>query len=721
MNGQQSSNDFHLYRFGEFQLDTRNAALLRDGKMVPITPKMYDVLLLLVQNSDRILTKAEILDAAWSDTVVEESNLAVTIRHLRKALGDDAHNSSYIQTIARRGYRFVADVEEANPEKPVEHPRPFVLFTLGAVLVLSLMVLAFVWFTEKPLRLGGQEPQRLTSHGRIVIAAVSPDARTLVFAREEIGGESLWKRDLTSGSEQQMLPAAAVSFVGLTIAPTSDYVYYSVFAENAVESKFARIALAIGTPEPMPEIASDVSVSFSPDGSRFAYTESRGAVKETLLKIANVDGSQSRTLLTAKGERRVLPTFRASPVAWSPDDKIACSVQEADESGVYYRIVIVDPEDGSERYLSDKRWDFIESVVWKDTEHLAITNLEPNSPGREIWLISKSNGEARRLNANSKEYEWLSAAGGNLFAVEKDAYSSICIADFPDGLTTAAQVKQIFNDRGYIENIDWYNDKIFYNSWASGKNEIWQVDPDGTNPKQLTSNSNLTLGFTISPIDGTIVFTGTQKAADSLFVADADGKNPRQLTFGSFDSHPKFMPDGKEVIYQYGSIVQPTIWKTTISGDQPAKQITGYRANAPRVSPDGKLIAYQFMDLVSGRQTWRLGLMDSATGALVKTIDFPFLITNRSVAWRPGDNLLTMAITNGATSGLIFVSPTDGTEKTLENVTSEKIAAFVWSPDGKRLAFAANQVTSDVVMLRDQLIAHKRSPLEYRRLDQIER
>ena len=700
-----SFNGGHIYTVGDFSLDTDERVLSLNGDPLPITPKMYDVLWLLVRNRGHLVEKEEILETVWSDSFVEEGNLAVTIRHLRKTLGDDAHSPRYIETVARRGYRLIANVSEnpssVTPPKltpPTSSQRPYVLITIAAVLVISILGLSFVWFRAERLKPGSQTTSNLSNNGKVSIASISPDGHTLVFARRDGEGESLWKRDVWTGSESNLVSAAPVQFVGLTVTPASDFAYYSVFAENAVASNLARISLNGGTPESIPEINSDVTISFSPDGSRFAYTESHSAVKETHLKIANADGTQTRTLLTAKAEKRVLPVFRSNPVAWSPNGDIACAIQETDDSGVYHRIVLVNPNDGSERYLSDQRWDFIESIAWKDADVLAITNYDPNSAGRQIWLVSRANGDARRLRPTSKQYEWLSAAGGKLFAVERDAYSSLCIADFPEGLTTA-QIKQISNEAGYIESVRWSGDKIYYNSWTSGKNEIWQINPDGTAPKQLTSNSNLTMSFTVSPIDGTLVFTATQKAADALFIADPDGRGARQLTQGPFDSNPEFTPDGKDVLFLHGSILAPTIWKVSIDETQTPKQVTGYRAQHATLSPDGKMIAYQFMDFVSGSRVWKLGIMDAENGRLLNTIAFPRLITNRNVAWRPGDNLITMIATEGESSGLVFLSPNDGSAKTIDNLTDEKIASLAWSRDGKRLVFSSNRVTSDAVML----------------------
>lgn len=102
----------HFFRFGEFALDTDQRVLLRDGKPVALTPKVFDTLLILVANNGRIVEKDELMNRLWPDTFVEEANLASNIKQLRKSLGDDARQPVYIETVARRGYRFIAPVKE---------------------------------------------------------------------------------------------------------------------------------------------------------------------------------------------------------------------------------------------------------------------------------------------------------------------------------------------------------------------------------------------------------------------------------------------------------------------------------------------------------------------------------------------------------------------------------------------------------------------------------
>jgi DNA-binding winged helix-turn-helix (wHTH) protein len=107
----------HIYEFGPFRLDEAEHLLLRDGESVPLTPKAFDLLLALVEGYGRLHGKEELLKRVWPDTFVEEANLASNISQLRKALGDGENGLRYIETMPKRGYRFVANVKKVEDER----------------------------------------------------------------------------------------------------------------------------------------------------------------------------------------------------------------------------------------------------------------------------------------------------------------------------------------------------------------------------------------------------------------------------------------------------------------------------------------------------------------------------------------------------------------------------------------------------------------------------
>ncbi|HWO33676.1 MAG TPA: tetratricopeptide repeat protein [Candidatus Acidoferrum sp.] len=114
----------HLYRFGPFELDPAERLLSSDGRAVPVSPKAFDMLVVLVERSGHLCRREELMSVLWPDSFVEEGNLSVTVSSLRKVLHDDCGQPSYIETVSKRGYRFVASVshvvERSDPEPAIE-------------------------------------------------------------------------------------------------------------------------------------------------------------------------------------------------------------------------------------------------------------------------------------------------------------------------------------------------------------------------------------------------------------------------------------------------------------------------------------------------------------------------------------------------------------------------------------------------------------------------
>ena len=107
------------YQFGPFQIDVHERACRRGDESIPLTGKAFDLLLLLVRDPGRTLLKSELMAALWPETAVEEKNLTQTVFLLRKALGDETENASYIQTLPRVGYKFVALVTAVSLQRTI--------------------------------------------------------------------------------------------------------------------------------------------------------------------------------------------------------------------------------------------------------------------------------------------------------------------------------------------------------------------------------------------------------------------------------------------------------------------------------------------------------------------------------------------------------------------------------------------------------------------------
>ena len=107
-----SQQESQSYEFGRFRLKTAERVLLREGELGPLTPKVFDILVTLVEHGGQVVAKDDLMKRVWPNTFVEEGNLTQNISLLRKALGETPGGVQFIETVPRRGYRFVAETNE---------------------------------------------------------------------------------------------------------------------------------------------------------------------------------------------------------------------------------------------------------------------------------------------------------------------------------------------------------------------------------------------------------------------------------------------------------------------------------------------------------------------------------------------------------------------------------------------------------------------------------
>ena len=183
------------FEFTPFVLDPAKRVLLRDGVPQPLTPRAFDLLLLLVQQRDRVLSKDELLSTVWADSVVEESNLNQQVFVLRKALNGDGNGAEYITTIPRRGYRFTADVRErtenGRPAAAIVETRPApsrgwsdrvlplaAIFLAGGALLVALLLSSRSGAVDSEPHI-----RRVTAlPGLEQFPSISPDGNFVVFS-----------------------------------------------------------------------------------------------------------------------------------------------------------------------------------------------------------------------------------------------------------------------------------------------------------------------------------------------------------------------------------------------------------------------------------------------------------------------------------------------------------------------------------------------------------
>lgn len=744
-----SEQNHYIYEFGPFRLDAQKRLLLREGEIVPLKPKAFDTLLALVEGCGRVLEKDELMRRIWPDTTVEDGNLTFNISSLRKALGDDPRRHEYIVTIPGEGYQFVAgvraafdelvlhertsinyeEVEEAgdsmtdsgeslslNPQAsnstshshslaPVASRRKArrrwlltaaALFAAGAATAFGFYwlansrqpmdrALAVVPFREMDI-------SRLTTSGNIKHAAISPEGKYVAYITEDAKGSSLWVRNISAPTSVRVAGPAATEYVSVTFAPDGDSVYYLTLDRDKGHTALYRVPVLGGPPS---MAAKNVGpIDFSPDGKQITFIRAYGS--ESRLIVANADGTNERTLAT----RRQPEFFRVdwNAPAWSPDGKtIACQVRLNDERGQFETVLGVSPADGSPVPLTSERWSYTGQPTWlADGSGLIVTASERATAPAQVWHVSLKTGEATRVTHDLNDYYDLSLTkdSSRLMAVQDNTVSSIWVA--PEG--DAVRARQIASDAGWIEEVVWTRDgRIVYRSNAGGSAEIWVMNADGTNAKQLTSDARVRRGLAISP-DGRYIFFASDRAGRSnIWRADADGSNLKQLTAGDGEFYPQVTPDNQWVVYQRGER-EPTLWKVPTDGGE-SVQLTKTRAFRPALSPDGEMIAYYYLDPEVEKSRWRIGIVSSKGGPQVKRFDFPPTLTWRVIRWSPDRQSIAYANSTGGLND-IWLQPLDGSPpRRLTDFKAEQIITFDWSPDGRTLLFVRGVETSDVVLI----------------------
>lgn len=254
--------------FGDFRLDPSDCKLLCAGEPVALTPKAFDLLLLLIENRGRLIDKETLMKRLWPDAFVDEANLANNISLLRKALGDSAN---MIQTIPRRGYRLVGDIQEEGAPPLVEVPvRRFPRRTIAvaATLVVFAIASAFlagraIWRRELP-----RFTQVTFRRGLVWGARFAPDGQTIVYSSAYEGKPA--ELFVTRAGQAVSRPLNIANAHLLSISSRGDLALITKPREMLfiAVGTLARVPLAGGAPR---DIATDVQdADWSPDGNQLA-------------------------------------------------------------------------------------------------------------------------------------------------------------------------------------------------------------------------------------------------------------------------------------------------------------------------------------------------------------------------------------------------------------------------------------------------------------------
>ncbi len=580
----------------------------------------------------------------------------------------------------------------------------------SAGVVLSILVIALGALAFALYKFWGKTPnapqaikiERLTTNGKSANAAISPDGKYVVYAVEEGGGHSLWVRQVTASSNVQIIPTAEdVYYAGITFTPDSNNInFVKLQFEKNVEGALYQMPVLGGIQKKLITNA-EGGVTYSPDGKKFAFFRSNYPdMGESALFIANTDGTEERILASLKAPE-AFPSRERSP-AWSPDGKtIACIVETATGIGRSH-VVEVNVADGTSKTVVTKEWEDINQIAWlPDKSGVLVLGVEKGSVNysRQIWRFSYPEGEARRITTDFNNYASMSltADSNDLVTVQSNTISNIWVAAKGDA-SSAVQIKSGGNNLDGIEGIAWTPDgRVVYDSLASGALNIWIMNADGTDQKQVTVDAGVHFRAKVSPDGRYIVFVTIRNDKANIWRMNLDGSNPKQLTNGNSDWDPAVSPDSRWVIYTAQKSGMPYLWKVSIDGGDAVQLIDKYTTLA-EVSPNGKWIVCSYRKDVNS--TWRYAIIPYEGGEPIKVFDL--LGKKGNFRWSPdGRSLNYLRDSQGGMTNIWSFPLDDKPPKQLTDFKTEQIYNFAWSSDGKNLVLARGTTTSDVVLIRD--------------------
>src|SRR5271157_1179207 len=580
---------------------------------------------------------------------------------------------------------------------------------LGALLVVLAGITCgvYYWLAPKPVLFQKTEITRLTTSGKVTNAAISSDGRYVAYvtgealfpARGTFGGETLWVRQVGTGSDVQIVPPADVRYGGLTFSHDGDFLY--VTQSESKDRSFGvlyKIPVLGGTKK---RLIVDVAiehpyfvnpVTLSPDGKRVAFLRDSKAMNQTALMVANEDGREEKQLAVRKW-----PDDFVGMVAWSPNGKTIAAAVHNTEAGVRYASLVEVPvQGGAERPLTQKRWPWVADLAWfPDGRGLIVEAQEQFFAPVQVVYVSYANGEVRRITSDLNYYHNLSVtADSRVVATMQFGYPlDVWVAP-----VAALDSAKPITSEGRGGRPTWSPDgRIVYFSFAD--QNIWLMGSDGSTRKQLTSNTEGTnLYPRVSPDGHYIVFISDRVGSMQIWRMDSDGNNPKQLTDSPFqDSGPDCSLDGKWVVYsKWGA--EKGIWKVPMEGGNPVR-LSDAEAHRPTISPDGKMIAYSYED-PSANPTQGVAIMAFEGGPSTKRFDIPELNLTW-FQWAADSRSLLYVKNEGPASNLWSQPIAGGTPKQITHFNSEVIDSFDLSRDGKRIVMSRGTIKQDVVLIRD--------------------
>jgi len=721
----------HLFEFGRFRLDRTERFLFQDGAAVPLSPRLFDTLLVLVENRGHVVQKNDLMQKVWNDIAVEENNLTQSISALRKILGDNVDGPKFIETIPKRGYRFVAPVKEVTEEEPRDD-RPSVtklsgiedrgtslpagvgtqkrslriapVFVLGTM-VLMLVGLALMWLTwtrwGRQLQLKETQLTTNSSEASVIAAAISPDGRYLAYA----DSAGLYVRVSRTGEIHPISVPPASVIGGLSWFPDGTRLLVTVTGLQPNADSVWVISILGQAPVKLLDDGNQAAVS--PDGSQIVFVRGKG--KELWLMASN--GESPHRILAATNEDLAAPVWGwdgrhlAYGRVFSDVDKVDTVVETLDLETGKITVSFSDPDISSGIPLPDGRLVYSRNEVISGQSGASL--LEANTDPSSGKVVGKPRQIARWPGCSMSALG-VTSDGKHLLALKGLAQADVYVGEIV-GHRLENPRRLTFNDRDDFAS-DWTPDShyVLFASNRNGSMDIFRQGVGERTAEALIAGPEDKLSLHLSP-DGQwlmyFAFPGGYSIAKAplLMRAPLSG-GPPQFVFKArpaSDFHCLKAPATMCVLSEWDNkqVVFYALDSTRGKGQELARQEI---ASGPEIaesnwdiSPDGSRIALAIPDGPPAR----IRILSLASGTL-EDIRVTGWSAFQSVEWAADGKGWFVASRSAAANTLLFVDP-QGRAYPLRQTAGSYDTYAIPSPDGHRLAFLEYTTANNAWMIEN--------------------